>query len=205
MKRIFSIFMVITVLLLALPIFAADSNLISSEYYKKLAAGDVCGLIEGHHCDMCDDDTDIIDTAEICPDCGIGTLRAVCSGVRKLDGGNDCFYDDCYLQGYPYYHPSDCKTVIIRFYTDITCSYAPCGYRSCGSGSHIEAYFHSSDPSVADNHYCSLIQDHRSSDYGAGTDVNDSFREKDPIAAGDFCTVHQMFGCNCSDEDKYAD
>ncbi|MBP0978490.1 MAG: hypothetical protein J6P89_09985 [Oscillospiraceae bacterium] len=182
-KTILSLVMMFFIISLSVISSASASNEYTPEIQKRLEAGDVCGLIEDHVCEFCDDDGRA--AAEICGDCGIGTLYSVCSGVRKLNDGGNYFYVDCYVSS----HPAGCQTVQTRYYTDRICSNRPnCNFRECGLDNHIQSYFHTLVPSCKDDCYCSLPYVPRGNrGETAETELccGESEHERDPIAAGD--------------------
>lgn len=188
--KILAIFCSVVIIATQLSVFAAESE----DIQRRLAAGDVCGIISGHECDHCaGEDISTPAVAETCPDCGSGTLRSVCSGVRKMNSGSDYFYVDCYVSG----HPAGCQTGQTRYYTDITCTNTACSYRVSGSDWHIQSYFHSMDSTTFDDHYCSLLLDPRSSDANEPSlpEKTANSKPRDPVAAGDVCALHIVYEC----------
>ena len=147
MKKVKKVIMFIMLLSICLSI-----DIFASEKVKDpIAAGDVCGIIPEHECDFCIQNGLLLESvATTCPACQNGILRNACSGRRVMNGSDYYFYVQCYVSG----HPSGCQTVQTRYYTDVACP--NCEYQVSGSLSHIQAYYHSKDPTCYDDHYCTL-------------------------------------------------
>ena len=168
------------------------STTVSSDVEERLMAGDYCGLIEEHVCELCDDEQLAPAVVyETCPGCGSNTFSEVCSGVRVMNP-NPGYQESAnyhYVECEILTHDDGCKIVQSRFYTDKTCKNSSCNYRESGGEWHIESYYHTLN-SAADNRYCQLRKDFRStrSATSAAVDaVADDCHVRNPIEAGDIC------------------
>lgn len=150
MKKIW--IMAIAIIMLWSCIITSSASITFGDYKTGLIeSGEVAENVKLCTSDS-DGEPDMIATVEDCPDCGIGTLYSVCSGVRKMNGSKYYFYVQCYVGT----HPSGCQTVQTRYYTDKICTNPNCNYRYCNVDNHIQSYFHSLDESCFDDCYCSL-------------------------------------------------
>ncbi|MGN1128526.1 MAG: hypothetical protein ACI4T6_06165, partial [Candidatus Flemingiibacterium sp.] len=139
-KKILALMLALSAISGTISVSAVSS---SSRYVGKnpIAAGDVCGLISKHHCEFCEDSVMLL-ADESCPRCG-SSLQSVCSGDYAVnpETGSTYFYVNCYVGS----HPDGCQTIQSRCYTDTKC--VSCNYHVSGTTTHIQAYFHSLEPS----------------------------------------------------------
>lgn len=160
-------------------------------------AADVCEAHLKENCNECDG-YDLNAYAVYCPHCGARTTLC-CS--------RDCAYDDYEEKCFVNTHPSGCKTIQDLYWNAYICM--DCGWYTIGTKSddyHVEAYWHKKDSSCYDNAYCSMqsLDDLRAV-VNAKTEVMSvntaESQEHDPVAAGDYCDVHQVFECKIPHND----
>lgn len=178
------------------------------ELSDAIKAADVCETHLEQYCDECHGYGLDASYAVYCPHCNTKTTLC-CS--------RDCAVDDNEANCYVNTHASGCKTIQDLYWNAYICM--NCGWYTIGTHSddyHVEAYWHLKDSTCYDHAYCSkqTLDDLRAivnADTGvevmsvaadaeiATTSVDDT--EYDPVAAGDYCEIHDVFACEIPHND----
>lgn len=198
---------VLAVVTATIGIYAADiTTELTLENIKAIEAGVVCEEHLAQYCTECEGYSPDASYAVYCPYCDV-KMTLCCSGQCAI---NDNFANCLYVS-----HPDGCKNVQDLYWNAYICM--DCGYFERGSKSddtHLEAYWHTMDSTAYDHAYCSkpklsdlleLVSEEGGVEVMAkSNDLEDRpyyDAPNDPVLAGDYCEVHEIFSCDIPHND----
>lgn len=166
---------------------------------KAIEAADVCYEHLSQDCTACATLSPKASYTVYCPICDISMTRCCSESCAQDD-----YFAPCLISS----HEAGCNTVQDLYWNAYICM--ECGYYQRGineDDTHVEAYWHTKDSNMIDNNYCHLPNE---SDLRALINAKNALataqadstalpseqsKAKDPVAAGDFCELHGIFGC----------
>ena len=202
-KKIFALVVVGILAAVTTVVGVAAADIISTgpmyEITDAIKAGDVCHEHLVQNCIECEGYGLDASYAVDCPFCDIRMTRCCSGDCAVNDNPDDCLVNT---------HPSGCINYQDLYWNAYICM--DCGYYERGSRNndyHVESYWHTKDSTCFDHVYCSLaklddLRDLFSEDSEhevmtvAENEDNVGNAVKDPVAAGDYCEVHDIFACD---------
>lgn len=207
-KKIFLVIAMVILAVVATVVGVAASDIISTgpmyEITDAVKAGDVCHEHFVQDCMECEGYGLNGSFTVNCPSCNT-RMTLCCSGSCAVDD----YPDDCLVST----HPSGCtnyQDLYWNAYICMRCGYYERGYRD--GDYHVEAYWHDGDSTCYDHVYCSMSKlsdliNLVNGDSGHEVMTTDGNKAeggnpvKDPVAAGDYCEIHDIFACDIPHND----